>query len=246
MKISLPLLSLSAVVFGFLNSQAETITQWDFNANTFSVSGGSTNAPNPAFGAGLASAVGGTVVSFASGNSNGGSTDPDTTANDFGWGVTTFPASSGLNKSAGVQFKVSTLGFTDIKLAFDIRHSNTSSRYERVQYSLDGVNFVDTTGFTGAAGDTWFNSRLVDLTGVAGVANNANFAFRIVSEWESSALGSGADNFVASATTYAGTGTWRFDMVNVSGSAVPEPSAFSMGVVGLLGLILRQRLVASR
>ncbi|MGC3959991.1 MAG: PEP-CTERM sorting domain-containing protein [Verrucomicrobiota bacterium] len=147
-----------------------------------------------------------------------------------------------------MQFNVSTLGYTDIKLSFDIRHSNTSSRYERVQYSLDGVNFLDSLGFTGAAGDTWFNSRTVDLTGIAGVANNANFAFRIVSEWESTATGSGANAFLASNTSssYAASGTWRFDMVTIAGAVVPEPTALSLAGIGLAILAFRQRVVARR
>lgn len=236
-------------VTGLISAQAQTtITRWDFNANSFSASGGTTNSPNPVTGFGTASAFGGTTVSFASGNSNGGSTDPDTTSNDLGWGITTFPVAGGLNKSAGVQFNVSTLGYTDIKLSFDLRHSNTSSRYERVQYSLDGINFIDSLGFTGGAGDTWFNSRAVDLTGIVGVANNASFAVRIVPEWESTATGSGANAFLASnsSSSYAASGTWRFDMVNISGTVVPEPTVLSLGAVGLLGLIFRQRVVARR
>lgn len=243
------LLSITTLsVAGLITASAQTITLWDFNANTFSSSGGSTNTPNPAIGFGTASSLGGTVVSFASGNSNGGSTDPDTTSNDLGWGVTTFPAATGANKSAGVQFNVSTLGFSNIKITFDIRHSNTSSRYERFQFSLDGVNFTDSLGFSGPAGDTWFNNRTVDLTGFAGVDNNPNFAFRIVSEWESTATGAGGNQFIASngASTYAGTGTWRFDMVTVSSVAVPEPTALSLGALGMLGLIFRNRQVARR
>lgn len=231
---------------GLVSVQAQTIALWNFNANTFSALGGSTNSPDPASGAGTALSFGGTTLSLASGNSNGGSTDPDTTSNDLGWGVTSFPAASGANKSAGVQFNVSTFGYTDIKISFDLRHSNTSSRYERFQYSLDGINFIDSLSFSGPAGDTWFNNRLVDLTGVAGVANNANFAFRIVSEWESTATGGGANQFAASATSYAGTGTWRFDMVNVAGTVVPEPTTLSLGALGLMTLIFRRRLVAPR
>lgn len=241
------LLGLAALlVSGLVTVQAQTITLWDFNANTFSASGGNTNTPNPALGFGTASSLGGTVLSFASGNSNGGSTDPDTTALDQGWGVTTFPAVAGLNKSAGVQFNVSTLGFSNIKITFDIRHSNTSSRYERFQYSLDGLNFTDSLGFSGPAGDTWFNNRTVDLTGVFGVDNNPNFAFRIVSEWENTAMGAGANQFVASngSSSYAASGTWRFDMVQVA--AVPEPAAMSLGALGLVTLIFRQRMVARR
>ena len=234
---------------GLAGASAQTISLWNFNSNPADGST-ATGTTTPALGLGTASLIGGVTGTFGSGDANGGSTDPLTGSptDDSGWQTTGYAAATGANKSTGVQFNVSTLGFTDIKLAFDIRHSNTSSRYERVQYSLDGVTFVDSLGFSGPAGDTWFNNRSVDLTGIAGVANNPNFAFRIVSEWESTATGSGANSFVASSATgsYAGTGTWRFDMVTVSGAVVPEPTAFSVAGLGLAMLIFRQRVVARR
>lgn len=249
MKTHQQLLGLAALTVSLLTSHAQTISLWNFNSNPADGSS-ATGTTAPALGSGTASLIGGVTGAFGSGDANGGSSDPFTSSptDDSGWQTTGYAATSGANKSTGVQFNVSTLGFTDIKLSFDIRHSNTSSRYERVQYSLDGLNFIDSVGFTGAAGDTWFNNRLADLTGIAGVANNPNFAFRIVSEWESTATGSGADAFLASnlTGTYATSGTWRFDMVTVSGVVVPEPTALSLAGVGLAVLAFRQRVVARR
>ncbi len=250
MNTSKHLLTLVALLAaGLAGAQAQTISLWNFNSNPADGSA-STGTTAPALGLGTASLIGGVTGAFGSGDANGGSSDPFTSSptDDSGWQTTGYAAPTGANKSTGVQFSVSTLGYTDIKLSFDVRHSNTSSRYERVQYSLDGINFIDSVGFTGAAGDTWFNNRSVDLTGIAGVANNANFAFRIVSEWESTATGSGANAFLASnpSSSYATSGTWRFDMVTVSGVMVPEPTALSVAGLGLAMLFFRQRVVARR
>jgi hypothetical protein len=57
----------------------------------------------------------------------------------------------------------------------------------------------------------------------------------------------GANYVSANAGTtaaYATGGTGRFDMVTVA--SVPEPTALSLGAIGLAALIFRQRVVARR
>lgn len=230
----------AAAVFllaGLLSAKSQTLTLWNFNSLAPDANTG-TGTLVPAVGGGTASLFGGVTGTFGSGDANGGSTDP-AVGDDSGWQTTNY--GNPTNKAAGVQFNVPTTGFSNIQISFDIRHSNTSSRYERLQFSIDGVNFVDSTSFTGAAGDTWFNSRTVNLTGVLGVDNNPNFAFRIVPEWESTATGAGAAAFVASnpSGTFAGSGTWRFDMVSVQ--SVPEPTALALLSAGLAGYALFRR-----
>ncbi len=216
---------------------ASIITQWTFNsaspdANT------ATGTTLPAFGADTTSLLG-TTATFASGDASGGSSDPSV-GDDSGWNLTSFPANGTGDKTEGVVFAVSTLGYSGIQLGYDLRHSNTSSRYEAVQYSTDGVNFVDVGTFDGNLGDTWFNGRTVDLTGVAGVNNNPNFAFRVLATF--APLGSA---YLPSnpASTYGTTGTWRFDMTTVSGTAVvPVPAALPllMSAFGLLAIARRR------
>lgn len=220
-------------------ANADIITQWDFNfgndANT------ATGTLNPAIGAGTASLVGGTTATFASGDASGGSSDPNV-GDDSAWNVTTWAAQGSENGLRGVQFNVSTLGYTDIVVNWDHRHSNTVSRYFQFQYSTDGVNF-GSTGLAGdgifeaTAGDTWFNGRTVDLTGITGVANNSDFAFRVV------AIFAPTGGYLASnpTGTYASTGTGRFDMVTVNGAAVPEPASMAAIGLGVATLVASRR-----
>ncbi|MBC7939639.1 MAG: PEP-CTERM sorting domain-containing protein [Chitinophagaceae bacterium] len=219
------------------SSQAQIITQWNFNSPTPDASTG-TGSVLPSIGVGTAALTGGTTATFASGDANGGSTDP-AVGDDSGWNLTNFPAANAANKTAGASFFVSTQGFSNIVISYDLRHSNTSSRFEQVQYSINGgVSWVDAFPFDGNAGDTWFNGRTVNLSGVAAVNNNSAFAFRVVAAfipgnvvYQGSALGS----------MYSSAGTWRVDMATVT--AVPEPGIYAMLLAGLaaVAFIARRR-----
>lgn len=232
-------LVLAAVAAMGASANAAVVTQWNFNSTVPDAST-ATGVLTPAIGSGTASAVGGVNGSaFGSGDANGGSTDPST-GDDSGWQTTTYPVGGAASGTAGTQYAVSTVGQTDISVSYDLRHSNTSSRFEQFQYSIDGTNFI-TTGlpnngvFTGGAGDTWFNNRFIDLSAIDAVENNPNFAFRIASVFDPA----GSDYVASNPTgTYAASGTWRFDMVTVNTGPVPEPASAAViglaaGVVGL-------------
>lgn len=223
------------------NVQAADITQWNFNSVPADTST-STGSLIASVGVGSLSTLGTVTQTFASGTSNGGSSDP-VTVDDTGLSTLTYAAQGTNNKLNGVQFNVSTLGFENIAVSYDLRHSNTSSRYEQFQYSLDGSTFVDFALFDGNAGDTWFNGRTVDLSAISGADNNANFAFRVVSVFAPSTSAYAASN---TGSNYATSGTWRFDMVTVSGNtiaAVPEPETYAMLLagLGLMGFVARRR-----
>jgi hypothetical protein len=225
------LIAVAAVAAAAVPAQAVTVVQWNFNSVSAdnNVGTGSTLAST---GAGTASLLG-TTATFATGSPN------DLAADDSAWNLTSFPSATVGNKTEGAQFAVSTVGFADVVVTFDLRHSGTSSRYEQFQYTLDGVNYVDFALFSNTVTDSW-NTRSVDLSAIAGADNNANFAFRVVS-----AFAPGTSAYQATGTgSYATTGTWRFDGVTVTAvTAVPEPGTYAMLLAGLasLGFIARRR-----
>lgn len=214
-----------AAVASLLGSAAygATITQWNFNSNpadTLTTTGTLT----PSIGSGTASLVGGTTATFASGASGTGSSDP-VTVDDTGWNTSGYPAAAAGDKTAGAQYLVSTLGFEDIIVNYDLRHSNTSSRFEQVQYTVNGTTWVDAPSglFDATPGDTWYNNRTVNLSSITAVDNISTFGLRVVSTFAPS-----TSAYAASTTTstYGTTGTWRFDMVTVSGTSTSAPSSF--------------------
>ncbi len=204
-----------AAVFG-----AEMIAQWGFN-----------NSTEPSFGQGVASLVGGVTASYATGSTN----DP-AEAGNTGWNTTQYPAQGAGNQTAGVQFAVSTLGYSDIVVRWEHRVSNTASKYCQLQFSADGTHFanapVPICATAVSAIPSFYESQTIDLSQFTEVNDNPHFAFRVVSEFEGSALGNGVEQYVTTYGTnrYSSNGTIRFDLVTVSGVAIAgtgKPPAIS-------------------
>lgn len=218
-----------------------TLAQWDFNGSSTTSIPGGTGSPLPSLGAGTAALVGGSTASFASGTVDGGSSDPVVTnPPNFAWNISGFAPQGQGDQTRGVQFNVSTEGWDKVVVKWDQRNSNTGSRWVQFLYSIDGTNFTS-AGLAGGgvfdinAGVTWFNGLTANLATIAGVANNANFAFRLVATFGPS----GAYEASNPGSNYGTSGTWRLDMVTVSGNIVPAPGALAL--LGLAGLISRRR-----
>jgi hypothetical protein len=206
-----------------------TIARWEFNAASATLN-------PPSAGAGTMALIGGTTFLSNVGSPN------DTGVPNQAINTTTYPAQGVGSGTAGVEFAVPTSGFSGVRFQFDQRHSNTSSRFVQVLYSTDGTNFQPAPGvqadpglttpsfagvFASDAGDTWYFGRAIDFTGIAGVDNNPNFKVRVVSVFEPATTAYRASR---STSTYAGTGTLRYDLVTFTGTAIASIPPQGAGV----------------
>lgn len=155
----------------------------------------------------------------------------DTNSGNYAWNTTTYAAQGAGNKTRGVQFNVSTRGYQDLLVAWDQRLSKTGSKYYRLQYSTNGSDFIDGPVVTVSTAET-FQSKTNRLTGLPGVDDNPNFAFRVVAEYESTAiLTTNANYATASTSSYGAGGTVRYGMISVLASSLPPVSA-TLNVLG--------------
>ena len=209
---SLGVVTSAVAVLTVVPTPATRFAHWDFNHTN---APSTTNEPAIAFGTGSASILGEAIGSFATGSGS----DPGglSGGTNNGWNTASYPAQGTSNKTSGVQFRVNTVGYTNLLITWQERHTSTASKYMRFQYSTNGTDFVDQNVLTIGA-DSVFAQCVNDLSSVPGVANNPSFAFRIVAEWESTATSSGNDRYLpTTAANYSAAGAIRFDMVNVFG-----------------------------
>ena len=222
----------SVAVLVVQTTSPTVIAQWNFNSLTPDANVG-TGSTAPSTGTGTASLLPGNTASFATGDQT---LDPAGTTDNSGWNTTTYPAQGAGNKTRGLQFAVSTAGRENIVVSWSSQSSNTGARYGRLQYTTDGTDFVDypvcyTNGTT-------FTPKSENLAALPGVANNAGFALRLVSEFEGTAIGTANNNYVAANATssYATTGTMRYDLVTVSGTPIVTNAPANAPVVGAITL----------
>jgi hypothetical protein len=222
----------SVATLTLLATPAINLARWDFNAtNVLAVT-----APTASTGTGTASLINGTTATFSSGTFSDPAGAPG--ADNSGWNTTSYAPQATSNKTSGVQFNVSTLGYQNILLVWEQKHSPTASKYTRLQYTADGSSFVDADliTMTSTTGDWVFYTS--DLSALPGVDNNPNFAFRVVSEWEATAIGNNNSNYVGSVTSYSTSGTVRFDLMSVFGNTYSAPTLASATISNIIGTTL--------
>ena len=194
------------------------LAQWDFNS--VSPDGNlTTGSTLPSTGGGIASLAGGATATFATGTTS----DPAAASDNTGWNSSGYPTHGSANKSAGVRFAFSTVGYQNIILAWEQRHSDSASRHCMLQYTLDGATFLDGPIITMNATNNSFVFQVVDLSGVPGVAHNPSFGCRIVTVFEDTAIHNGNNNYTSTTPTvvYSTSGTIRFDQVTVFANPMP-------------------------
>ena len=259
-------LPMAAFVAAALPLQAQTtISLWNFNSNPADANT-CTGLLTPSAGAGTVSLIGGVTSTFAAGSPG----DPASAGNDnSGLNLTSWATQGTGSGSSGLQVAASTAGFTDISISLDFRQSGTVSRDFQLQVSYDGINFNNVSGGTASFGTVGSGNTLTSFTSGGLYVDNAgggsqtfvqsvkysfgtgsiyendpNFAFRWVAVFDSG-TGGGTQYISSNAGTtaaYSTSGTGRFDMVSVIGTAVPEPSTLALaGLSGLCVLVCRRQ-----
>ena len=150
------------------------------------------------------------------------------------------------NENAGkyLQISTSTVGNTNIQLSFAIQATATGFQSDQLQYSTDGVTFLNfAAAFTPISSGTGFSAagglQSFDLSSITALNNDASAAFRIVFSLGNNPT-TGAPNAGSS------TGNNRIDNLLVSGTPagvgmVPEPASAALLGLGLIGGLIAAR-----
>jgi hypothetical protein len=238
-----------------------TITRWDFQNLPIGVN----NSPAPSIGAGTATPLGMTnnytytqpppnvgSVATADIEANTGSSDP--AATNLEWRVRGANPGNGWNLAApqytqGVEFDVSTVGYSNVILQFDWYSTNQGVRDMQIQYTADGTTWTN-VGPLQIATPSGYNNQITinfPALGITSVNNSPNFGVRMVSAYDPTYTGPGAPTYTA-ATLQNGlpvqynnnSGNWRFDEVNIVTalpSVLPDPPVNATGLINPDGIL---------
>ena len=96
--------------------------------------------------------------------------------------INSFPEIVAGSRTAGFQFKMSTLGINgSLNVSFDVFGTGSSSRWQQYEYSTNGTDWNVLLNNAGMLTFRFIASPMVKLTLPASCSDNPNFAFRIVS-----------------------------------------------------------------
>ena len=143
-----------AVTLGLTQAQPVQLVIWGFNgANPSTSPSGGVNASISSL-----SLVGSTTASFASGSP----IDPHTpTTENRAYNTTNYPAQGQNNLTAGIVFNTPTTGYMNITVQFDVRWSNTASKFLRFQYTYNGTNWLNGPQLVAPDGDQWWSGQSI-------------------------------------------------------------------------------------
>ena len=169
--------------------------------------------------------------------------DPGTDERNWGLQTTDYPAQGQDSGLAGIVVSVPTTGYQNIVVKFDVRWSNTASKFIALEYTTDGgVNWTRARVLEARRGDRWHGDTEanggygalveLDLSSDSAVNNNAQFAFRVVTIFDPN---TGTQYTAAqSGSNYTTRGTLRYDLIEILGeeaSGGPEGDVNGDGCV---------------
>lgn len=212
----------AAVVAGAVGAAADAavVTQWRFNNRSMGAT----------VGVGTSQLVRTTHSGYVAGAAADGTSAPNLSLRAGRFGATPGAA-------FGVQFTTGVSGYEGIRVTYWQLNDRSSSRWARLQYSLNGGAFTS-AGLAGAG---------LYQIGQAGVFKRVSFAipgtgaldgadqlrFRVLA-----AAAPGRSQYVGTLGAYRPTGCWRFDLVSVTGTATDTTNASTPapGAIALLGM----------
>ena len=191
-------------------SFGQTISQWNFDNPT------PATAMLPTIGSGTFQTIGGVIDNLSTaGLMPAGN---PTAVGNLGYSIKTFPVSATASGTAGFQFNVSTVGYTSpISISFDPRGSNTSSRFQQYEYSINGgTTWTVVSNNGGVLTNTFTATPMVTIELPLNASNKSGFAFRIVSIFNPSGTDYSAVGYAATTpSNYSAAGAWRIDNFTV-------------------------------
>jgi len=176
--------------------------------------------------------------------------DPGTDGRNWALQTTDYPAQGQDSGMAGIVVSVPTTGYQNIVVKFDVRWSNTASKFIALEYTTDGgVNWTRARVLEARRGDRWHGDTEanggygalveLDLSSDSAVNNNAQFAFRVVTIFDPN---TGTQYTAAqSGSNYTTRGTLRYDLIEILGeeaSGGPEGDVNGDGCVDDADLLI--------
>ena len=195
------------MLFALSIARADELAVWNFNDSDLNVDHGTGtltsnfNVVNILFAAGTATNarlgdIAGSALSLQGGTSNA-------------------------NNGRNITLNVSTLGFTNIVISFATQGTSTGFTSNQLQYSLDGITFLDFGAPYVPATAFGAIPVVFTLSSIAGLNNNPNAVFRIIFNGATSSTGNNRiDNLVVEGTSTAA-------------ATIPEPATFTLLMFGL-------------